>query len=216
MIAAADTLKVNPAILDRWRDDAAYDYSRELVQLDSSVWDWLGTQLDKLLRELMGRDVPSVDWTAIAIVAGLVLIVGAVGTVAYLRPSFLYGDSQTTLSEVETEDSIYGFDFDAEIAQAYAARDYRQAVRMVYLQTLRRLSDAHAIDWQPFKTPTQYTHELPIPDFKTQTNHFLRVRYGDFPASETMAREMQRLQQNIVPGLGDGVPGFGTKKGGQP
>ena len=57
------------------------------------------------------------------------------------------------------EDTIYGVDFSGGIADALSRSDYREAVRLLYLQTLKRLSDEKRIDWQPYKTPTQYINE---------------------------------------------------------
>ena len=46
------------------------------------------------------------------------------------------------------EDTIYGVDFAERIAYALARTDYREAVRLLYLQTLKQLSDGKRIDWQ--------------------------------------------------------------------
>ena len=84
------------------------------------------------------------------------------------------------------EDTIYGVDFAERIADALARTDYREAVRLLYLQTLKQLSDGKRIDWQLYKTPTQYIYEVRLPAFRQMTNHFLRVRYGNFEATETL------------------------------
>ena len=70
------------------------------------------------------------------------------------------------------EDTIYGVDFPGGIAEALSRRDYREAVRLLYLQTLKQLSDAERIDWQLYKTPTQYLNEVRLPAFRQLTNHF--------------------------------------------
>ena len=101
--------------------------------------------------------------------------------------------------EVE-EDTIYGVDFSGGIADALSRSDYREAVRLLYLQTLKRLSDAARIEWQPYKTPTQYLYEVRLPAFRQLTNHFLQVRYGNFEATEELFREMQALQEEIEKG----------------
>lgn len=80
--------------------------------------------------------------------------------------------------------------------------DYREAVRLLYLQTLKRLSDEKRIDWQPYKTPTQYINEVRIPVFRQLTNHFLRVRYGNFEATEELFNSMKSLQEEIGKGGG--------------
>jgi hypothetical protein len=98
------------------------------------------------------------------------------------------------------EDTIYGVDFDSEIRQALAAQDYRQAVRLLYLQTLKHLSDQGRINWQPSKTPMQYMRELELPAFSELSRHFIRVRYGNFGATEALFREMESLQREVKGG----------------
>lgn len=58
------------------------------------------------------------------------------------------------------EDTIYGVDFDFEIKRAMERKDYRESIRLLYLQTLKLLSDEGRIDWQPYKTPTEYIYEV--------------------------------------------------------
>ena len=78
--------------------------------------------------------------------------------------------------------------------------DYREAVRLLYLQTLKQLSDEKRIDWQLYKTPTQYVYEVRMPAFRQLTNHFLRVRYGNFEATEALFHVMRSLQEEVKKG----------------
>lgn len=96
------------------------------------------------------------------------------------------------------EDTIYGIDFPAAIAQAMSRGDYREAVRLNYLQALRHLSDANIIDWQPSKTPAQYVREYPDELFNRTTAVFIRVRYGGFEATKTMAETMAKDVADIM------------------
>ena len=80
------------------------------------------------------------------------------------------------------EDNIYGIDFPSTIDQALKVGNYREAVRLVYLQTLRHLSDAGKIDWQPAKTPSQYLNEYNGRPFHHLTTTFVRIRYGGYDA----------------------------------
>lgn len=48
---------------------------------------------------------------------------------------------KSTLPYTVGEDTIYGVDFAERIADALARTDYREAVRLLYLQTLKQLSD---------------------------------------------------------------------------
>ena len=96
-----------------------------------------------------------------------------------------------------TEDTIYGIDFPSEIEKAIDSHDYREALRLMYLQTLKWLSDNHQIDWQSFKTPTQYTNEWRNADFQKITLIFVKVRYGGFEAPEKMIAEMRVCQEAV-------------------
>lgn len=68
------------------------------------------------------------------------------------------------------------------------------------MQTLKQLSDEKRIDWQLYKTPTQYVYEVRMPAFRQLTNHFLRVRYGNFEATEALFHVMQSLQEEVKKG----------------
>ena len=60
--------------------------------------------------------------------------------------------------------------------------------------------DEKRIDWQLYKTPTQYVYEVRMPAFRQLTNHFLRVRYGNFEATEALFHVMQSLQEEVKKG----------------
>ncbi len=82
-----------------------------------------------------------------------------------------------------TED-IHAIDFAGSIEQAVEARNFRLAVRLLYLQTLKRLTDAGRIVWKPDKTNRQYVQEMKDADFEQLTTQFEYVWYGDFPVDE--------------------------------
>lgn len=107
---------------------------------------------------------------------------------------------KSTLPYTVGEDTIYGVDFAEGIADALVRTDYREAVRLLYLQTLKQLSDGKRIDWQLYKTPTQYIYEVRLPAFRQMTSHFLRVRYGNFEATETLFHAMRDLQKEVEKG----------------
>jgi hypothetical protein len=98
------------------------------------------------------------------------------------------------------EDTIYGVDFALKIASSLSRHDYREAIRLLYLQTLKQLSDEKRIDWQLYKTPTQYIYEVRMPAFQRLTHHFLRVRYGNFEATEELFQTMLSLQGEVKKG----------------
>jgi hypothetical protein len=101
-------------------------------------------------------------------------------------------------------DTIYGVDFEKEIADALSRDDFKEASRLLYLQTLKWLTDEGRIDWQLYKTPTEYIYEIKVEEqrfsFRRLTNRFLRARYGTFEVLESEFREMKALQQEMMKG----------------
>ena len=119
------------------------------------------------------------------------------------------------------EDTIYDVDFTAVLAAAEQHGDWRQVVRLLYLQTLRLLNDAGRIDWQPSKTPAQYVREVGEQSFTGLSHHFVRIRYGNFEATEAVCQTMKGLQAQLKRSLQEETArqaasqDASTQKGGQ-
>lgn len=196
----ADTLVYDADLIARWQSDPAYGYARELVDPEMNVLEWLSRQLGELLRKIFGsrlvEEYSELLLVGIAIVALLLIM----WFVYRKRPELFRRSRKTSLPYIVEADTIYGVDFPGGISSALSHQDYREAVRLLYLQTLKRLSDAGRIDWQLYKTPTQYIQEVRMPAFRQLTNHFLRVRYGNFEATETLFRTMCALQEEVEKG----------------
>ena len=198
-----DTLVIDTAQIARWQSQPDFDYSRELADDGMTFSDWLLIKLGRLLDAFFDSSSGSaaVRWTLIFIaVAALTLVVW------YLwryQPWLFHRQETLAQDGDEAVDNIYGVDFDAALAQALAAENYREAIRVVYLQKLKTLADARLIDWQPFKTPSQYVRELAAPAsapaFRSLTAHFLRVRYGNFPATRALYDDVQALRKEVCP-----------------
>ena len=118
-------------------------------------------------------------------VLGFGAIVAIIVYTLYRHPELLRWRSKKNAENdgyIVEEDNIYGIDFPSTIDQALKVGNYREAVRLVYLQTLRHLSDASKIDWQPAKTPSQYLNEYNGRPFHHLTTTFVRIRYGGYDA----------------------------------
>jgi hypothetical protein len=82
-----------------------------------------------------------------------------------------------------TTEDIHALNFDAALAEAESAGNYRLAVRLGYLQVLKQLTDLGLIRWQPDKTNHDYLYELPTGPlataFRQVTQQFEYVWYGE-------------------------------------
>jgi len=196
-LSGVDTLCCDTAQIHAWQSDAAYDYQRELMDWQPSLWKWLLMQFEELLSYILGSETASSITVPLLIALGLAILLLVIWFIYKTRPSVFQHNQLSNIGTVE-EENIYGIDFDATIRQALAVGDYRQAVRYVYLQTLRYLSDHSLIEWMPQKTPNQYIVEYNKEDFRRLTTLFLRVRYGNFEATPSMYDNVVQLQSFII------------------
>ena len=116
------------------------------------------------------------------------------------RPELFMRARKSTLPYTVGEDTIYGVDFAERIADALARTDYREAVGLLYLPRRKQLSDGQLIDLQLFKTPPHSSYEVRLSACSQMTNHFQRVRYGTFEATETLFHAMRDLQKEVEKG----------------
>lgn len=187
---AADTIAYNASRIAEWQQMDAYDYNREAVESQSDLLQWLIGMLMQLIDDMI-QGVVRLDITTYVFIAIVVILLGVFCWLIYkYRPAIFGRRKKDDLAYELEEDNIYGIDFDVELKKALDRSDYREAVRLKYLQTLKLLTDAECIDWQLHKTATQYSLEFPDVTFRQMTNHFLRIRYGYFQATPDIYEEM--------------------------
>lgn len=190
-----DTLAIDTLTLSKWREQPEFDYTSEFKGADFSFTDWLQMQAERLLRQFFGNDIPQELWYVLC--AATLMAVAAL--VVYYEPGlFTFRRKVERPGHDADDDNIYGRDFAAETSAAMRSGNYRRAVRIIYLHTLRMLNDAQCIAWQPSKTPTGYAREWRDGRFAHMTDVFMRVRYGGFDASRDMAFDMQDAQAHVA------------------
>jgi hypothetical protein len=94
---------------------------------------------------------------------------------------------EENIDEAETED-IFEMNFEKEIQKAIDAENYRMAVRLLYLRTLRDLSLRNLIRYTHEKTNSDYLFQLAgssyYKNFFKLTRSFDYTWYGQFPLSK--------------------------------
>lgn len=188
----ADTLQTDQQLLQQLQQDPRYAYAIEEQKpsLMDEFLKWIGERLDAHLDANISFYRPL--FYSICTLAVIILVWWLVRSGVLQRLLAILKKEDVSIEEAE--ENIHVIDFEAEIARARSAGDYTRASRLLYLQTLKQLSDAHRIDWQPQKTPAQYTREVSGMAFLQLTNHFVRIRYGGFEADEQLFLTMEALQ----------------------
>ncbi len=191
-------LKIDSAVLKvrKFSAEALHNYSLDkafiydnAVAEHQSWWDRFWNFIWELIRRLFGgRNLPNGNFGFLKYLIGGVLLAGIVFAVFKLTGLdlriFIGKSKAVEVPYYESLENIHEIDFDEEIRQAIDQGNYRLAVRLLYLQTLKRLNDLEVIYWQPEKTNETYVNEVQDPkkkaDFKGLTRQFEYIWYGDF------------------------------------
>ncbi|WP_336514489.1 DUF4129 domain-containing protein [Pollutibacter soli] len=141
-------------------------------------WDWVAKQFDKKGVLLSFRIL---FWSIIA----AILSFAVVKIVGMEKIRLLIRGEKSGLGEFTvSEEDIHGIDFKKSIAKAVEEKDYREAVRLQYLQSLKQLSDRSLISWAAHKTNIDYASELSQSGLSGGFNQLTRFYefawYGEF------------------------------------
>ncbi|MFN2457912.1 MAG: hypothetical protein ABR502_06915 [Chitinophagaceae bacterium] len=84
--------------------------------------------------------------------------------------------------------NIFSIDYDSEIKKAISSKDYRLSIRLMYLQTLKQLSENNIIRYKQDLTNSDYVVQLfntcYYKDFFSLTRSFEYACYGHFSINE--------------------------------
>jgi hypothetical protein len=159
-------------------------------------WDWINSLFG-------GRQVdtqPSIPYMQYIIAfALLVTLIFVIFKLAGLNLANIFNreSRDITIPYSESLENIHQITFDEEIEKALQQRNYRLAVRLLYLRTLKQLNDAELISWQLEKTNTAYLNELTDmsqrKSFGVLTRQFEYVWYGDFPIDSRSFQNISTL-----------------------
>lgn len=196
---APDTLQIDQQLLEQLQQDPRYAYTIE-EEKPSLLSEWLDQIGNWLSAHLDGGAMPLRPIIYGICTLAVLLFVWWLMRSGLLHKLFHWNREAVAMDMEAAEQDIHHVDFETELNRALAYGDYTRAARLLYLQTLKQLSDKGRIDWQPHKTPTQYAREMGSSEFRQLTNHFMRIRYGAFEADEPLYQTMKALQDKVQKG----------------
>ena len=162
---------------------------------------------DRDFKDLQPRSIPEPDINlpqfnppqSLMNILLMVVIVIVVGLIVFFLMR-VFGNSNLEedgepLTEDELSDNIHEMDFDTMIQQLVAQKKYRRVVRLLYLKSLKIMTDKDLIQWEVNKTNWDYVFELKSealrPGFKDLTIAFEYVWYGHVPVSDEQFSHLQ-------------------------
>jgi hypothetical protein len=194
-ILKMDTATISPFTFSEQKM-ASYKKNRSFIYLENEIenqftwWDKLWAAFWRWMNNILSNPNTNNALNVIWVVLGAIAIVfAALKLLDMDLKRFTTGNSAPLdLAYHETPENIHEINFEAEINLAAKDRNYRLAVRLLYLQCLKKLTDKSIIHWEASKTNHAYLNEISDVKNKQQfsilTKQFEYAWYGDFPVNE--------------------------------
>ncbi len=188
LVVQYDTTKVEKRNFDKQalqeylkQDEFKYDDTYSGVSLWDRFWYWFWSLFDAKYTSLAGR---AITYTLIAL--GVAALVFLIMKLAGVNPFWVIRgkSANANLPYGEHIENIHEINIEDEINEAISVGNYRLAVRMLYLKTLKQLNEAGLIHWDINKTNNQYSNEISNTEqrlrFNLLTRQFEYIWYGEF------------------------------------
>lgn len=103
--------------------------------------------------------------------------------------------------EEYTTENLFDIDYESALKRAVAAQNYRLAIRLMYLQTLKELALRNIIQYRQERTNSDYLMQLfqtaYYKDFFRLTRNFEYAWYGNFAVSPTSFEQIRQEFTNF-------------------
>lgn len=174
--------------LDDFRNNHDYDYERQAPPPENPLarfWNWIKRWISEFFKSSAYENF----WQYVILAALAGLVIWLLYKAEFLGGLFGRKSEEDPLAYNRLTENIHELNFNSLIEEAVENHNYRLAVRLYYLKTLKQLTDKQLIHWQPTKTNRIYVTELENPqlkpDFERLTSQFEYVWYGEFGVSES-------------------------------
>jgi hypothetical protein len=186
------------AALEKLKNNPEFNYTQAPAVL--SLWERFKIWLNQLIESLLHAAVTT-DWVSVLIVAlALIAIIYVVMRLMKVDPFTMFYKAQVPLKTGVIEEDIHSLDFEKLIRDAVHQEQYRLAIRLLFLQALKLLSDHHHIHWQPGKTNHDYLDELTDARLRTGFNelnfYFEYAWYGNFAINAQLYSRVAAIYEN--------------------
>lgn len=178
--------------ITEYKNDSNYNYGRAVVNLN--LWNRIKRWLSDILQNLFGGIgahgrllLTYLFYT----LAAVILVYAILKLLGVDIKNVIYGTSDKgNIAFDLVDENIHEMDFEKLIEEAIEKKEFRKAVRLFYLFSLKKLSDKHLITWQPGKTNHEYIAELQAvnvkPSFDNLSYYFEYLWYGDFEINQNI------------------------------
>ncbi len=197
---------IQPGALRAYKNDSAFQYDR-YQEPPKSLWDkfwaYVWYQIQRVMSSKPGR---TTVYTVLFCI-GLAIVAFFIRMVFGMNKTKLFARATPDdLSYQVDTDNIHEINFETAISKAIADREFRLAIRLLYLHSLKILADTNTIDWRINKTNSDYLNEVSgkpwSATFAFLTRRFEYAWYGEIKVEqddfEKLHHEFKLFTKNVV------------------
>lgn len=187
-----------PAAINKYKSDPAFKYER-IVEPPRSLWHRFWEWFWQKVAEIIGSEEGGRAVNIILILLATGILVFFIFKLTGMSNAGLFGkkNAGNKLDYSIHDENIHEIDFESAISEAIENKKFRFAVRLLYLQSLKHLTDRRLINWQLNKTNVTYVQELKgnsyQQSFRDLTFQFENNWYGDIPIEENEFHQVRNL-----------------------
>lgn len=175
--------------ISTYKSDKDFQYREHITEGMSVLdrfWRWFWNKVDTLMQR---EGVKTGMKVLMYVVAALILIYAILRFMGMEKVMlWISGNKAVNPAFDIREDNIYGIDFTQALEEAVAQGRFREATRLHYLKTLRKLSDLGLIHWTTHKTNIDFARDLAGTNLSNGFFGITRIYeyawYGEIPVSE--------------------------------
>jgi hypothetical protein len=180
------------AALEAYKRDKQFQYDK--AEPVSSLWQRLWASFWDWIYRITSTPAGRITLRTILVILGIAVLVFFIWKLFGDRTGLFRGKGRGKLDYEIGEENIHTISFEEAIRDALGNGNYRLAVRLVYLHSLKLLSDKSLIAWRPGKTNYNYLQELlehpSHHSFHQLTHAFEYAWYGGIPVSKAHFEEI--------------------------
>ena len=184
--------------INEYRTQKEFNYRLQKpaeMSLWDRFWNWVWEQYYRAMENKGFRVGFKVFLWILAIGVAVFVILRIVGMEKVMW--LVKGRKEAPLNFVSEDTDIYAINFNEAIEDAISKKEFRLAIRLLYLKSLRQLADKNLIHWKINKTNVDYSAELSRTNFADSFNLITRIYefawYGEFAVDEDAFRQAQLL-----------------------
>ncbi len=180
---------VHDETLRNLKSDSDLQY-KEPPTVAESLWSRFLKIIAQFIRELLETAVDTGWGKILTYTVGLIIVIVLIMMILKVNAFqvFYSGRGAGTMTTNILHENIHEMNFEKLIEEAVAKKDFRKAIRLLFLQALKLLSDKHFIQWDQSKTNHDYIAELKAEDLKKGFHelnfYFEYAWYGNFSVND--------------------------------